>query len=232
MRSQIKGLVYFFFANMRHSMIIFWSILLATALLSLVASYLLRDTDGVMMVTLTAPIYVYFSIYGYIVVKNWLPFMIKLGATRKNIFLSFALYFTVLTALFSVMALLIQVILTPVARKLNLEIFSFVHLAQFLDNAWYERLFIDIILSIFLFVTSFFIGIVNYRYGLLISSSLAGLLFLFVMLAMFYGWLGKFFVYIYKHFDVFLFVILGLVAIIIYGITWLFLRKATIIKVR
>src|SRR5690625_4751006 len=115
MQAQIKGLFYFYFTNMRHSMIIFWSILLATVILTFVASYLLRGTDGVMMITLTAPIYVYFSIYGYIVVKNWLPFIIKIGATRKNIFLSFALYFIVLTALFSTMALLIQEILTPVA---------------------------------------------------------------------------------------------------------------------
>jgi len=232
MRSQIKGLVYFFFANMRHSMIIFWSILLATALLSLVASYLLKDTDGVMMVTLTAPIYIYFSIYGYIVVKNWLPFIIKVGATRKNIFISFGLYFTLLATIFSTIALLIQQILTPIASKLNLDIFSFVHLAQLLDNTWYERLLIDTVLSLFLFVASFFISIVNYRYGLLISSSLGGLLFLLGMIAMFYGWLGDLFVYIYTNFDYLLFLKIGLISIIIYGITWLFLRKSTIINVR
>lgn len=232
MNKQIKGLVYFYLTNMRHSLIIFWSILLSTILISFIASYLLRDTDGVFMLLLSGPVYIYFSVYGYYIVKNWLPFVIKIGATRKNIFISFALFFTSLATIFSLITIIIQESLLPLARWLDMDIFSFIHLATLLNDTWYERLFIDITVCLFLFVTSFLIGLINYRYGLLISGSFIGLLFLMSMFGMFRGWLIDFFMYIYSNFDLLLFVKVGVVSIAIYVITWLFLRKATVTSVR
>jgi len=229
---QIKGLVYFYLTNMRHSMIIFWTVLLAIILSSLLLAYLLANGEGVFMLSITGPIYVYFSIYGFLIVKNWLPFMIKIGATRKNIFVSFALYFTSLAFIFSLFGMIIHKILTPVASKLNIDIFFFAHLANFLNDAWYEIVFIDIILCLFLFVTSFFIGLINYRYGLLVSGSFIGFIILIGILGLYHGWLIDFFKYIYTNFDLLLFTKVGIVSIIIYVITWLFLRKATTISVR
>src|SRR5699024_789638 len=155
----------------------------------------------------------------YYIIKNWLPFVIKVGATRKNIFVSFALYFTSLAIISSLIALVIQEVLTPLATWLDLDIFSFMHLANFLNGAWYERLFIDIILCLFLFAISFLLGIINYRYGLVVSLSFIALLFIIVTLGLFSGWMGDFFIYLYNNFDLLLFAKMGILTMIIYGIT-------------
>src|SRR5690625_5064812 len=93
MGRQLKGLLYFYMADARHSFIIFWTILMSILVLSLVASYLLADGEGFMSLSLTAPLYVYFAIYGFLSVKEFIPSAIKMGATRKNIMISLALFF-------------------------------------------------------------------------------------------------------------------------------------------
>src|SRR5690625_962918 len=217
---------------MRHSMIIFWTVLLAIILSSLLLAYLLANGEGVFMLSITGPIYVYFSIYGFLIVKNWLPFMIKIGATRKNIFVSFALYFTSLAFIFSFFGMILHTILTPVELDSNVHIFFCAHLAHFLYAALYVIVFIDIIFCLFLFVTSFFIGLINYRYGLLVSGSFIGFIILIGILGLYHGWLIDFFKYIYTNFDLLLFTKVGIVSIIIYFITLLILRNSKTIRVR
>lgn len=232
MNKQIKGLLYFYLTYMRYSVLIFWAILLSILIISLVTSYLLNDSDGVMMMTLTIPIYFYIGIIGYVIVKNWLPFTIKIGATRKNIYFSIAIFFIALALVFSMIAMLIQEIITPLADQLNMTNFSFMHIGHFVNDAWYARVLIDIFISLFIFSLSFLIGLLQYRFGLVISMSLMGIVLFVSMLGVFQGWLIKFFIDIFSNLNLNLFLMIGLMTIIIYGLTWILLRRTTTISVR
>src|SRR5699024_5911205 len=89
MGRQIKGLLYFFIADVRYSLTIFWTILMGILVVSLIVAYFLTNVkNGMMSFTLTAPMYVYCAILGFLTVKESVPFSIKMGATRKNIFRS------------------------------------------------------------------------------------------------------------------------------------------------
>lgn len=232
MNRQIKGLLYFYLTNMRYSIIIFWSILSAIIALSLVIGYFLKDLDGVMNVTITIPIYFYVGIIGQIIVKNWMPFMIKIGATRKNIFFSIAIFFTGLSFAFSFLGMLMQEILTPLIKKLGMNNFSFFHIAYFVDEAWYSRLLIDTSISLLLFSISFLIGLLLYRYGLIVGLSFIGLLLLISMLGLFQGWIVEFFLDIVTNINLIFFVKVTVLSIGIYCLTWILLRRATTISTR
>src|SRR5690625_3667640 len=108
MNNQLKGLLYYFQTHMKRSFLIFWSILLGITIVTLIAAYILRNEDGVMTITFTMPMYFFCAIYGFVIVKQWIPYFIKIGATRKNIFLGLGIFFAGVTSIFSLMATILQ----------------------------------------------------------------------------------------------------------------------------
>lgn len=89
MGRQIKGLLYFYMADARHSITIFWTILMSTLVITLTIYYFLKDVDGgFITLSLSVPIYIFCAILGFLTVKESIPFSLKVGATRKNIFVS------------------------------------------------------------------------------------------------------------------------------------------------
>lgn len=233
MNKQIKGLLYFFVANTRHSFIIFWSILLGITFVTLTGSYMLKDQDGgIMTLTLTAPMYVYCGIYGFIIVKQWIPFFIKLGATRKNILMSLGLFFGGVSLLFASIGSALQSIITIFAEKIGLSIFSFLHLSYFFEDTWYTRILIDSSIMLFCFTLMFMIGLLFYKHGLAIGGSVLGLLFVAAIFSAFKGWLVDFAIYVFKDVNLLLFWQIALVALVLYGFSWFFVRNITIVNAR
>src|SRR5690625_5403413 len=64
MSNQIRGLLFYFSTHMKRAFIIFWSILLAILVISLVASYILKNQDGFMTFSISIPIYFFCTVYG------------------------------------------------------------------------------------------------------------------------------------------------------------------------
>src|SRR5690625_5093916 len=111
MRRQIKGLLYFFITDIRYSLMVFWTILMSILLITWTIAYFLKDVEGgFMTLSLTGPMYVYCGIVGLLTVKENIPFSIKRGATRKNIFLTIGIYFLILSLMKSIIASTLQVI--------------------------------------------------------------------------------------------------------------------------
>lgn len=232
MNDQMKGLLYFYMTSARYSFIIFWSILLGLLGLTLGLGYLLKGTDGVMNFNFSFPIAFYLGIYGFLIVKSWLPFMIKIGATRKNIFFSLGIFFTGVSILFSTVASLIQTAVTPLINKLGLDIFYFSHLSLLYIDTWYARIFIDASIALFLFSGAFVIALLFYRYGLAIGLGFIGLIVLGIMFSMFKGWIPNFVINVLPNINLSLFGYIALIAVVIYCLSWLLMRRATTITAR
>src|SRR5699024_2318681 len=112
-------------------------ILMSILLISWVLAYFLKDVDGgFMTLSLTVPIYIYCGIVGFLTVKDLIPFSIKRGATRKNIFISLGIFFFILSLSKSIIASTIQVIVDGVNSKIGLDSFGFLHLTYFLNDTW------------------------------------------------------------------------------------------------
>ena len=88
MGRQINGLLYFFITDIRYSLMIFWTILLGILGVSLTISYFLLGVEDGSLYFMFQFIYVYCGILGFITVRESIPFALKMGATRKNLFIS------------------------------------------------------------------------------------------------------------------------------------------------
>jgi len=229
MNNQLKGLLYYFQTHMKRSFLIFWSILLGITIVTLIAAYILRNEDGVMTITLTMPMYFFCAIYGFVIVKQWIPYFIKIGATRKNIFLGLGIFFAGVASIFSLMATILQSAISFLVDKLNIDIFSFIHLSMVFEDTWYIRFIIDFTVMLVSFTLLFVVGLLFYKYGLLISGIVIGTLFLGIIFSAFKGWLSKLGRYVIEL-DLHVFWQLTLLAIILYGLSWLFLRNITTVR--
>src|SRR5690625_1962560 len=229
MNNQLRGLLYYFGTHMKRAFLIFWSILLGITIITLVAAYILRNEDGVMTFTFWIPMYFFCAIYGFTIVKKCIPYFLKIGATRKNIFLGVGIFFSTVSATFALLAAIFQSIANLFVKQLNIDILSFIHIAMVYEDTWYNRWLIDFILMLVCFTFLFLLGLLFYKYGLLISGIVMGIVFFGLIFSAFKGWMATFFQYI-VNLDFHFIWQLALLAIILYGLSWLFLRKITTVR--
>ncbi|MYL58512.1 hypothetical protein GLW20_13480 [Virgibacillus halodenitrificans] len=233
MKKQLKGLLYFYVTDFRYSMTIFWTILLSILVLTMAVAYLLLSIEnGMMTFSLTAPIYIYCAILGFLSVKEAIPFSIKMGATRRNLFISFGIFFLSISLLFSTIASILQEAVSYINSIIGMDNFHFLHLAYFLEDTWYSRIVIDTSIMFLLFSVMFMIGLLFYKYGLAGGGSVLGVLMVMLLLGIAKGWIFDFFKEIYATFNlVYFFQLLG-IAFVIYLFTYIFIRRITIWKVK
>lgn len=232
MKQQMKGLIYFFLVNSRYSFTIFWSILLGITLFTAITAYIIDDQEGVMKISLTAPMYVYSGIYGFFVVKNWIPFFIKLGTSRKNILLGLGLFFMGVSFSFALTGTVLQSVFMFFAKQINLHMFSFGHISLFIEDTWYIRLLIDSSLMLFCFTFMFVIGLLFYKYGLAIGGAVLGIFMMGIIYSIYKGWIIEFAINVFTNLELTLFWQIALIATLLYIFSWFFIRKITIVHAR
>ncbi|WP_164670016.1 hypothetical protein [Virgibacillus doumboii] len=235
MGRQIKGLLYFYASDYRHSLTIFWTILMAIIVVSVGFTYFLsgvNDGDAFFRLSLTGPMYVYCAIIGFIAVKDSVPFTIKMGATRKNLFVSMGIFFLVLSFAMAVAGAILQELVMALMNATGIDMFSFLHPAYFLENTWYTRIIIDTSIMFFFTAAMFVIGLLFYKYGLVGGGSFLGAVLVVLLLGVAQGWLTDFVIDLVSGIDIgFFYQLLG-IAVVIYGITFIFLRRITTVKAR
>jgi len=233
MGRQIKGLLYFFIADVRYSLAIFWTILMGILVVTLTVAYFLNNVEnGFMTLSLTGPMYVYCAILGFITVKESIPFSIKMGATRKNFFISLGLFFLGLSLVKAVAASIIQILVDLLNAKAGIDTFMFLHLTYFTDDTWYTRIFIDTSIMFLSFSALFVIGLLFYKYGLAGGGSVVGVIVILMLIGLAQGWLIDFFIDIFQSIDMMLFGKLLVLGIVIYSFSMTLLRRITIVKAK
>ncbi|MFD2043404.1 hypothetical protein ACFSTA_03340 [Ornithinibacillus salinisoli] len=231
MGKQIKGLLYFFSADIRYSIMIFWTILLSVLIVSITISYfLLSVEDGVMGFGFPFAIYFYFIILGFLTVKESIPFALKMGATRKNIFLSIGIFFFVLAFVKALVANTLQTITQFLTEKVGIHTFHFLHPAQLLEDTWLNRVIIDTSIMFFLSAFMFIIGLLFYKYGLAGGGTVAAILVLTLLVGIAQGWLFEWISNVFKDISLMQFYQMLVIGIVLYGISFILIRKVTIVK--
>lgn len=231
MGRQTKGLLYFYITDIRFSLIVFWTVLLSSLFISMLIDYFL-PSDSFMIFTLPIALYVYCGILGFLTVKQAIPFSIKMGATRKSIFGSLGIFFIGLSLSMSLLGNTIQSLIEYFHSKMGNETFAFMHLANLLNDTWLTRVLIDTSFMFFFLAFFFLVGLTFYNFGLIGGGVFVGAFIITILTGFAEGWLVKFFVNIYQTLSTIFFWQLCLVAIIIYCITWVLIRKITIINAR
>lgn len=226
MGRQITGLLYFYRSDLQFSFFIFWSILLA--MLAITVSVIYIFPIELMTFSLTPPIYIYCSIIAFIMARQNVAFGIKLGATRKNIYVSMAIFFTAMSLVFSVIASLLDTIVERFLIKENMN-FYFTHPMFFAENTFLNRVYTDFFILLFIIAISYLISLLFYKLGLLIGGLIVGIAFVLFTYSLISTDLIMNIADGFQNSIYMFFGQLGIIAIILYGITWLLIRKITVV---
>lgn len=234
MTRQMKGLLYFYITDIRFSLTVFWTVLLSSLFVSMLIDYFLLKnvSEGFMAFSLPMALYVYCGILGFLTVKQAIPFSIKIGSTRKNIFISLGLFFLSFSFVMSVFVNSIQSLVEFFHSKMGNETFLFIHFANLTTDTYLTRVLIDTSLMFFLLSFFFLVGLTFYKYGLIGGGALVGTIVIVIISGFAEGWLTNFLINLYETLNTITFWKLTCIALVIYSITWMFIRKITIVQAR
>lgn len=230
MVKQLKGLLYFFITDIRYNFIIFWSILLSTMSVSLIAAYLLIQVGETKMIfVLSAAIYIFCGFIGFFTAKGQIPFAIKIGATRKNLFISLGVFFLGLSIVKAILSNTVQLIMEKI---FHVKTIVFMHPAQLLTDSWMTRITVDAMVMFCILAFTLLLGLLFYKYGLLGGGSVVGIVVIVLLLGTAQGWLIDFLVDTFQSMSIAFFYQILLMGIIFYGISWILLRKIAIVNIK
>ncbi|ASN06883.1 hypothetical protein [Virgibacillus necropolis] len=233
MGRQIKGLLYFFITDIRYSLMIFWAILLSILVVSLTFAYfLLSVEDGEFYFGFPFGVYIYCAILGFLTIKESIPFSIKMGATRKNLFVSIGLFFLGLAFAKAVLANTVQSITLLFTESTGIHTFKFLHPVVLLQDTWVNRVIIDTSIMFFLLAFMSIIGLLFFKHGLAGGGIVAGTIAVVLLIGVAQGWIFDFFVNLLPTIGLEFFYQLLVIGIVIYCLSFLFLRRITIVKVK
>jgi len=91
MQRELKGSLYYLLANLRYPFIIFWSVMIIALAISIILDFLM-DEEGFITFNFSGSIFIFGAIFGTYIVKAAIPYAIKMGATRKKLFLSVGIH--------------------------------------------------------------------------------------------------------------------------------------------
>lgn len=237
MKRELEGSLYYLFSNLRFSLLSFWGILVGILALSIVSAMLIEDSY--ISFNLAFPMYAFAGVFGFWIVKNAIPYLIKMGATRKVIFISIGIFGVVLSILNAVVSNSVIKIVsfffksnelnTGFTLTVDQEEEFITHIGQLLSNdGFLTRIVIDSSISFFVFGVLFIGGLIFYKYGVVggITSFVA------VFIAFIYagnaGWLESFVMYLIDHFSYLFFYQLFAVGVIVYLLSYLLLNRLTL----
>lgn len=211
---------------------IFWSITIISIILGLIGGYLLLGIEGSnMFFGLSFAVYIFCAILSFRFVNEFIPFAIKLGATRKNIFISIGMYFLTIGIGSAVFVNILHEAIMAIAKQLSITTFQFIHPAQLLTNTWMYRVVIDIAFILLILVIMYLIGLLFYKYGLIGAGSVISLIGVLTLFGFAQGILTDLLIDLVKSMTLgFHYQIMAL-AVILYCMTWIFMKKITISKV-
>lgn len=236
MPNQLKGSLLYLLADVRRLLIIFWSLLMGLLIVSLILNIVFYK-EGVITFQLSIPLYFLSAVLGQMIVKNTIPYLVKMGSTRMNIFKTIGAHFFIV-ALFNAILASTVYSLTTFLFGNNTDFFtiygggetiSFNHLAEFFVNNWGTRILIDLSIMFFLFVCGFIIGLIFYRFGLAVGIGFIAIAIFTFIIGMVQEWLLKFFILIFSDMTLTFFVQLLFVGLMFYLVSFIILRRLPIL---
>lgn len=237
--SQLKGTLYYYGVNMRYALTIFWSILLGLMVVSFLGDLIVGGGAGDVHFSFGFPLYLFATITGFWVVKNIIPFLVKMGITRMSIYIGTGIVFIALVLFNGAMANTWQMIVTNVFGSNISSSFEMTIDGQpitgsgglielFAEDTWWNHFIIDVSVQFVCVAVSFLFGLVFYRYKLIGGFILLGVLLVLFTYSITSGWFEDTVLHIWNNFSMFFFYKLFLTGLLIYLLTHLLLRRLTV----
>lgn len=233
MNNQTKGMLYYYSIDVIRTAKIFFTILIGIIIASAIICYLLRGVEEFKMY-FAIPFAAYFNvgIIGFQLVKGNVLFGLKMGATRKNIY-AMQLYFMAFYS-FAIAFLgnTLQLVTEWIFKGAGITNYIYVHLAMLLTDNWVTRIVVDTLVMFFIMALLYLIALIFYRTGLAGGGSLLGILLVIILYGAFDGWLIQAVTDLFSDITLMTFVGMFLIGVVFCLISFLFMKKITIVKTR
>lgn len=224
----LKGILFYQYAIYRFTLIVFWVILLGFLITGIILSLVFSNVD--IFYNLNGTIYVFLAVMGFWSVKNVIPSLLKVGTNRKHTFLGLGLGLLMLVIVFTLLSNVIMILanqfLQLASNAGTNNFYNFI--AFFMEDAIWLPFLIDFAISSLFVSISVLYGLIFYRYGLyggFASLAVTFLIFIYGMSKFILSGLAENLAqYAISH-SASLFSMIFLVAVAIYGLTYLLIRK-------
>ncbi|MFD1416740.1 hypothetical protein [Oceanobacillus jeddahense] len=233
MNNQIKGMFYAYSTEVIRTAKIFLSIFTGMIIISAIICYLLLGVDEFKMY-FAIPFGTYFNVgvVGVLLVKNSVPFGLKMGATRKNMYLMHLYFIAAYSFIMAFLGSTLQQVTEWLFQAVGVTNYIYVHPAMLLTDNWAMRIVVDTFVMIFIMALLYLIGLIFYRTGLIGAGSLLGVLLVVVLYGVFEGWLIQAAVDLFSNVTLMTFVTIFLIGLMFYLVSFPFMRKITIVNRR
>ncbi|GAB2535623.1 hypothetical protein [Gracilibacillus alcaliphilus] len=233
MNNQIKGMMYYYTQGVIYSAKIFLLILAGLLAVSCIICYLLLGTDEFKMY-FAIPFATYFNvgIIGYQLVKGNVPFGLKMGAVRKNIYIMQVYFMLLYSMVMAVIGNVLQLVTELLQKWIGIDNFQFTHLAMLLSDNPATRIVVDTLVMFFIMNLLYLFGLIFYRTGLLGGTILLAVLLLVVLFGVFEGWLIRGVIDVMSNISWMFFITLFVLGIAFWLIGYPLMRKITVVKTR
>lgn len=230
MYRDLRANLYFLINDFRFSIIVFWSIFIASVVLLFTISLSISLDTNIILIPSMA-IFIYCGISGYLTVKDTFPFMIKMGSTRTAFVFSVIVFNAILAFIMSAVSTFMTEMIqffNRVSDNDNFNIYSTIQLTS-LNETWYNSLFLDFFICFILLTTLLLLGAFFYRFGLIGGGSVVALFLILNLIANIRNWIFGLFIEISEYMITFHFLNIFLFLLLTIFFIWLILRKASTI---
>lgn len=231
MNNQVKGLLYYYTQDQKHNSKIFWTILIAITLATTIIAYFLMGVENSQFYwAFPIPTYTNVCIIAFQCVKKDIPFGLKMGATRKNIYLSYIYFFLGYSLFIAIVANTLQLVFEGLHNIFGITNYTFPHPAMMLTDTWLTRTIIDTFFMFFLMALLFLVGLIFYQSGLLGGGIFLGAFLVVSLYGLFDGWLIDAFATILPDASMLTFAALFIIGVGLYLISYPLVRKITVVQ--
>lgn len=231
MNNQVKGLLYYYTQDLVRTSKIFWSILITMLVALSFLAYFLIDVGATEFYwAMPFATYTNVCIIAFQCVKKDIPFGLKMGAIRNNIFLSYFYFFLAYSLFMAILGNTVQLVTEGMHHLFGVSNFIFSHPAMLLTDNWLTRTIIDTFFMFFLMALLFLVGLIFYRSGLIGGGLFLAAFLVVALYGLFDGWLIDAFANILPDTSMLTFFILFLIGVVLYLISYLFIKKMTVVQ--
>ncbi|MFC0272574.1 hypothetical protein ACFFIX_14145 [Metabacillus herbersteinensis] len=225
MTREIKANLYFFFIDIKSSVLIFWSIFMASVVALLIIANLFETH---VIISPLMAVCIYCSIVGFFFTKKTMPYCIKFGATRTTFHLSASIFLVLFAISMALINFGIDIIVEYLTTTFQIEAIQLLAPTDALltSSSWIQTIGSDSILIFFFFCSSYLTGSIVYRFGQIGGYIPIAMLLIAVLMP---GTQEILFTFIRNFSTQFTYnmTMISLTAILLLSISWLFLVRAS-----
>jgi len=185
----VYGSLYVLFQSYKKSNIIFWCIVFSIVILSFFIDTFFGQYVSFAM-TISIPVYIFYSVKGAKFLNNTLPYFLKLGLSRMQYVWNIGLFFIIWSLAGAFIIACTHKIIALLSNLFDYKNMIIIHPLLFFSNSdsFFLTMTMDTVILLLCLISSLLLNVVFYRFGTLGGYSFIGILALIPIMMVIFEW--------------------------------------------